>query len=73
MEDARTQAADAHAAWSERFSEVFALVGGSFANAKVWRHGRSYLLGLLSQAERKTSWQLAEFAGTCRPMGCSGC
>jgi SRSO17 transposase len=69
MEDARTQAADAHAAWSERFSEVFALVAGCFANAKVRRHGRSYLLGLLSQAERKTSWELAEFAGDASPDG----
>jgi SRSO17 transposase len=73
VEDTRMQAADAHAAWSERFNEVFAQVAGSFANAKVRRHGRSYLLGLLSQAERKTSWQLAEFAGTHRPTDCSGC
>jgi SRSO17 transposase len=69
MEDTRTQAADAHAAWSERFSEMFAQVAGNFANAKVRRHGRSYLLGLLSQAERKTSWQLAEFAGDASPDG----
>ena len=33
------------------------------------RHGRTYLLGLLSQAERKTSWQLAEFAGDASPDG----
>ncbi len=69
MEDARTQAADAHAVWSERFSEMFAQVAGCFANARVRRHGRSYLLGLLSQAERKTSWQLAEFAGDASPDG----
>ena len=69
MQDTRMQAADAHAAWSERFNEVFAQVAGCFANAKVRRHGRSYLLGLLSQAERKTSWQLAEFAGVATPDG----
>ena len=69
VEDTRVQAADAHAAWSERFNEVFAQVAGSFANAKVRRHGRCYLLGLLSQAERKTSWQLAEFAGDASPDG----
>ena len=69
VEDTRVRAADAHAAWSERFNEVFAQVAGSFANAKVRRHGRSYLLGLLSQAERKTSWQLAEFAGDASPDG----
>jgi hypothetical protein len=62
MEDARVQAADAHAVWSERFNELFAQVAGCFSNAKVRGHGRAYLLGLLSQAERKTSWQLAELA-----------
>jgi SRSO17 transposase len=69
MEDARVQAADAHAAWSESFNELFAQVAGDFSNAKVRRHGRAYLLGLLSQQERKTSWQLAEFAGDASPDG----
>jgi SRSO17 transposase len=35
----------------------------------VRRHGRAYLLGLLSQSERKNSWQLAEFAGDASPDG----
>ena len=35
----------------------------------VRRHGRAYLLGLLSQAERKNSWLLAEFAGDVSPDG----
>lgn len=39
------------------------------SNAAVRRHGRASLLGLLSQAERKTSWQLAEFAGDASPDG----
>jgi len=69
MEDTRSRAADAHAAWSERFNELFAQVAGDFPNARVRRHGRAYLLGLLSQAERKTSWQLAEFAGDATPDG----
>jgi SRSO17 transposase len=69
MEDTRSRAAGAHAAWSERFNELFAQVAGSFPNAKVRRHGRAYLLGLLSQQERKTSWQLAEFAGDATPDG----
>jgi SRSO17 transposase len=69
VQDTRVQAADAHAAWSESFSELFAQVAGDFANAKVRRRGRSYLLGLLSQQERKTSWQLAEFAGDASPDG----
>lgn len=69
MEDTRSREADAHAAWSERFNELFAQVAGAFPNAKVRRHGRAYLLGLLSQQERKTSWQLAEFAGDATPDG----
>ena len=69
MEGARSRESDAHAAWSERFNELFAQVAGSFPNARVRRHGRAYLLGLLSQQERKTSWQLAEFAGDATPDG----
>ena len=33
------------------------------------RHGRAYLLGLLSHTERKNSWSLAEFAGDVSPDG----
>jgi SRSO17 transposase len=69
MEGSRAGAADAHAAWSESFSELFAQVAGVFSNAHVRRRGRSYVLGLLSQTERKTSWQLAEFAGEASPDG----
>jgi hypothetical protein len=32
-------------------------------------HGRAYVLGLLSQTERKNSWWLAEFAGESSPDG----
>jgi SRSO17 transposase len=69
MEGSRAGAADAHAVWSESFNELFAQVAGVFSNAHVRRHGRSYVLGLLSQTERKTSWQLAEFAGEASPDG----
>jgi SRSO17 transposase len=69
MQDARVQASDGHAAWSESFNELFAQVAGVFSNAAVRRHGRAYLLGLLSHTERKTSWQLAEFAGDASPDG----
>ena len=34
-------------------------VSGCCANARVRRHGRAYLLGLLSGAEGKNPWQLA--------------
>ena len=69
MEDARVRAGDGHAAWSESFNELFAQVAGVFSNAAVRRHGRAYVLGLLSQTERKNSWWLAEFAGDASPDG----
>ncbi len=69
VDDARVRAADGHAAWSESFNEMFAVVAGDFGNAAVRRHGRAYLLGLLSHTERKNSWSLAEFAGDVSPDG----
>jgi SRSO17 transposase len=48
---------------------MFMQVADVFSNARVRRHGRAYLLGLLSQSERKNSWQLAEFAGDASPDG----
>jgi SRSO17 transposase len=69
MTDARVQAGEGHAAWSESFNEMFAQVAGAFSNAAVRRHGRAYLLGLLSHTERKNSWWLAEFAGDASPDG----
>jgi SRSO17 transposase len=69
VDDARAVAGDGHAAWSESFNEMFMQVAGVFSNARVRRHGRAYLLGLLSGAERKNSWQLAEFAGDASPDG----
>ena len=69
VDDARTAAVDGHAAWSESFNEMFMQVAGAFSNARVRRHGRAYVLGLLSGSERKNSWQLAEFAGDASPDG----
>ncbi len=69
VDEARVRAGEAHAAWSESFSELFAQVAGEFGNAAVRRHGRAYLLGLLSQTERKNGWTLAEFAGDVSPDG----
>ena len=69
VDDARVAAGDRHAAWSESFNEMFMQVAGAFSNARVRRHGREYVLGLLSQVERKSSWQLAEFAGDASPDG----
>src|SRR5215467_15910564 len=69
VDEARVLAGEAHAAWSESFNELFAQAAGAFANVAVRRHGRAYLLGLLSQTERKNSWTLAEFAGDTSPDG----
>ena len=69
MDEARLRAADEHAAWSERFNEVFAEVAGEFGTAAARRRARSYVLGLLSHAERKNGWTLAEFAGDLSPLG----
>jgi SRSO17 transposase len=69
VDDARVRAGDGHAAWSESFNEMFAQAAGVFGNAAVRRHGRAYLLGLLSHQERKNSWSLAEFAGDVSPDG----
>ena len=58
-----------HAAWVEPFNEMFALVAGEFAEAPSRRRARAYLLGLLSQAERKNGWTIAELAGDWSPAG----
>ena len=69
MDEARVRAGEAHAAWSERFNEMFAHVAGVFENAGSRKRARAYLLGLLSHAERKNGWTLAEFAGDGSPDG----
>jgi len=69
VDDVRVRAGAGHAAWSESFNGMFALVAGVFGNAAARRHGRGYLLGLLSHQERKNSWSLAEFAGDVSPDG----
>ena len=55
--------------WAESFNELFALVAGEFAQAPSRWRARGYLLGLLSQSERKNSWTIAEFAGDATPGG----
>ena len=69
MDEARVRAGEAHAAWSESFNEMFARVAGEFENAGSRKRARAYVLGLLSHAERKNGWTLAEFAGDLSPDG----
>jgi len=44
-DDTRAVARNGHAAWPESFSEMFMHVAGVFANERMRRHGRAYLLG----------------------------
>ena len=60
---------DRVARWRARFDDMFSLVAGRFAQADSRRRARMYLLGLLSGAERKNSWTLAEQAGDLTPNG----
>lgn len=60
---------DRLARWRAGFDDMFALVAGRFAQADSRRRARMYLLGLLSGAERKNSWTLAEQAGDLTPDG----
>src|SRR6202167_3037527 len=69
VDEPRVLAGDGHAAWSESFNEMWMQVAGAFGNVAVRRHGRAYLLGVLSQTERENSWMLAEFAGDVSPDG----
>lgn len=55
--------------WQAGFNDTFALVAGRFAQADSRRRARMYVLGLLSGAERKNSWTLAEQAGDLTPDG----
>jgi SRSO17 transposase len=57
------------ARWQAGFEEVFGLVAGRFAQVQSRRRARWYLLGLLSGAERKNSWTIAEQAGELCPDG----
>jgi SRSO17 transposase len=56
-------------AWTESFNEMFALIAGEFLQAPSRWRARRYLLGLLSQSERKNGWTIAEFAGDVSPDG----
>jgi SRSO17 transposase len=55
--------------WRVGFKDMFALVAGRFAQVESRRRARMYLLGLLSGAERKNSWTIAEQAGDATPDG----
>jgi SRSO17 transposase len=57
------------ARWQAGFDEMFSLVAGRFRQAQSRWRARWYVLGLLSGAERKNGWTLAEQAGDLCPDG----
>ena len=55
--------------WTEELEAVGERLSYHFARSEVRQRAQDYLHGLLSGAERKNSWQLAEVAGNATPYG----
>jgi SRSO17 transposase len=55
--------------WSQYWVEIERRIGPVFARSEARTRAMRYLAGLLSPAERKNSWQLAEIAGDSNPYG----
>jgi SRSO17 transposase len=55
--------------WTEELEAVGERLSVHFARSEVRHRAREYLHGLLSGAERKNGWQLAEVAGNATPYG----
>ena len=55
--------------WREQFDTAFARVAGRFGRVEPRRQAQSFLLGLLSDVDTRSCWQLAEHAGDRSPHG----
>lgn len=55
--------------WEIHFDELMQRIGNHFARGDLRLRARGYLKGLLSDVERKNSWQIAEQAGDKKPYG----
>lgn len=55
--------------WTEELEAVGDRLSVHFARSEVRQRAQDYLHGLLSEAKRKNSWQLAEVAGNSTPYG----
>jgi SRSO17 transposase len=55
--------------WNVYWAQLERRIGPLFARSDVLRRAMTYLAGLLSPAERKNSWQLAEISGDPNPYG----
>jgi SRSO17 transposase len=53
--------------WVERFEAGFAYIAGRFGRVEPRRQARAFLLGLLSDVDTRSCWQLAEQAGDATP------
>ena len=54
-------------AWQEHFGTAFARIAGRFGRVEPRMQARSFLLGLLSDVDTRSCWQLAEQAGDASP------
>ncbi len=55
--------------WNVYWTEIERRIGPVFARSDARERAMAYLAGLLSPAERKNSWQLAEIRGDPNPYG----
>jgi SRSO17 transposase len=55
--------------WTKELGALDKRIAPHFLRSEVRRRAHDYLRGLLSGAERKNSWQLAEAAGDATPYG----
>lgn len=55
--------------WSQELERLHARIAPRFARPEPRRRALAYLQGILSDTERKNSWQLAEHARQARPDG----
>jgi SRSO17 transposase len=55
--------------WVVQWALLMERVGGHFTRSESRQHVRDYVVGLLSTAERKNGWQLAEITGEATPYG----
>jgi SRSO17 transposase len=56
-------------AWRVYWDEIARRIGAVFARSETRTRAMAYLAGLLSPAERKNGWQLAEISGDQTPYG----
>jgi SRSO17 transposase len=55
--------------WADELDQVMERIGPRFMRLEARQRARQYLQGLLSPAERKNGWQLAEMVGDSTPYG----